>query len=243
MEVIRKSFFRLSRWRIDPIRKLVKAKDVATKLGVSISWVVQHASRKANPICRPSKWVLAEVPCASTPTMWKGLSKSTDVSLDNAQDTQTGENFRRPAMDIRATPIKERGKAKPQAISQNSRERARLSGDRVRMCFRASTLRSDAHTVSPVVIGLRCVRLRFTMAKIVTVNLVSRLLCKSASRHRSTHDFVVQGCGLGHLFTELAAQRVTVLKQPIRADRFEAASANSPVQITSIEVHVVQKEA
>ncbi len=31
-----------------------------------------------------------------------------------------------------------------------------------------------------------------------------------------THDFVVQGCGLGHLFTELAAQRVTVLKQPIR---------------------------
>lgn len=36
------------------------------------------------------------------------------------------------------------------------------------MCFRASTLRSDAHTVTPVVIGRRCVRLRFTMAKIVT---------------------------------------------------------------------------
>lgn len=52
------------------------------------------------------------------------------------------------------------------------------------MCFRASTLRSDAHTVTPVVIGRRCVRLRFTMAKIVTVNLVRRLLCKSASRHR-----------------------------------------------------------
>jgi hypothetical protein len=36
--------------------------------------------------------------------MWKGLSKSADVSLDNAQDTQTGENFRTPAMDIRETP-------------------------------------------------------------------------------------------------------------------------------------------
>lgn len=59
----------------------------------------------------------------------------------------------------------------------------------------------------------------------------------------STHDFVIQGCGLGHLFTDLAAQRVTVLKQPIRADRFEAASGNSPVQITSIEVHVAQEEA
>jgi hypothetical protein len=83
------------------------------------------------------------------------------------------------------------------------------------MCFRARKLRSDAHTVTPVVIGRRCVRLRFTMEKIVTVNLVRRLLCKSASRHRSTHDFVIQGCGLGHLFTDLAAQRVTVLKQPI----------------------------
>ena len=31
------------------IRQLVKAKDVATKLGVSISWVVQHASGKRKP--------------------------------------------------------------------------------------------------------------------------------------------------------------------------------------------------
>jgi hypothetical protein len=36
--------------------------------------------------------------------MWKGLSKSADVSLDNAQDTQTGENFRTPAMDICEAP-------------------------------------------------------------------------------------------------------------------------------------------
>ena len=58
----------------------------------------------------------------------------------------------------------------------------------------------------------------------------------------STHDLAVQGCGLDQLLTDLAGQRVTVLKQPIRADRFEAANASAPVQITSIEVHVVQEE-
>ena len=32
-----------------PIRQLVKASDVAKKLGVSLSWVVQHASGKRKP--------------------------------------------------------------------------------------------------------------------------------------------------------------------------------------------------
>src|SRR6202049_4316860 len=32
-----------------PIRQLVRARDVATKLGVSISWVIQHASGKRRP--------------------------------------------------------------------------------------------------------------------------------------------------------------------------------------------------
>ena len=32
-----------------PIRQLVRAKDVARKLGVSVSWVVQHASGKRKP--------------------------------------------------------------------------------------------------------------------------------------------------------------------------------------------------
>ena len=31
------------------IRQLVRARDVATKLGVSISWVIQHASGKRKP--------------------------------------------------------------------------------------------------------------------------------------------------------------------------------------------------
>lgn len=32
-----------------PIRQLVKSRDVAKKLGVSISWVIQHASGKRKP--------------------------------------------------------------------------------------------------------------------------------------------------------------------------------------------------
>src|SRR6266516_51856 len=36
-----------------PIRQLVKARDVANKLGVSISWVIQHAAGKRKP-CLPA---------------------------------------------------------------------------------------------------------------------------------------------------------------------------------------------
>ena len=32
-----------------PIRQLVRARDVSKKLGVSISWVIQHASGKRKP--------------------------------------------------------------------------------------------------------------------------------------------------------------------------------------------------
>jgi len=34
---------------IPPVRQLMKAKDVALKLGVSVSWVIQHASGKRQP--------------------------------------------------------------------------------------------------------------------------------------------------------------------------------------------------
>ena len=34
---------------VRPIRQLIKAADVARKLGVSISWVVQHASGRRKP--------------------------------------------------------------------------------------------------------------------------------------------------------------------------------------------------
>jgi predicted DNA-binding transcriptional regulator AlpA len=38
---------------IPPVRQLIKAKDVALKLGVSVSWVIQHASGKRQP-CLPA---------------------------------------------------------------------------------------------------------------------------------------------------------------------------------------------
>ena len=35
--------------RDSTVRQLIKAKDVALKLGVSVSWVIQHASGKRQP--------------------------------------------------------------------------------------------------------------------------------------------------------------------------------------------------
>ena len=45
-----------------PIRQLVRARDVATKLGVSISWVIQHASGKRRPYLPAVKMGLPEAP-------------------------------------------------------------------------------------------------------------------------------------------------------------------------------------
>ena len=41
------------------IRQLVKAKDVANKLGVSISWVIQHASGKRRPYLSSMAFAIA----------------------------------------------------------------------------------------------------------------------------------------------------------------------------------------
>jgi len=35
--------------QIPSVRQLIRAKDVALKLGVSVSWVIQHASGKRQP--------------------------------------------------------------------------------------------------------------------------------------------------------------------------------------------------
>lgn len=44
------------------IRQLVRTRDVAKKLGVSISWVIQHASGKRSLIFLLPRWDLAEAP-------------------------------------------------------------------------------------------------------------------------------------------------------------------------------------
>lgn len=51
-----------------PIRQLVKAKDVASKLGVSISWVIQHASGKRKPYLPSVKMGPGRSPLRFDPT-------------------------------------------------------------------------------------------------------------------------------------------------------------------------------
>jgi len=55
----------------------------------------------------------------------------------------------------------------------------------------------------------------------------------------STHDVEVQGRGLTALLLDLASQRVSLLRQPFRADAF-AASAGP--QITALEVRRVEQD-
>jgi hypothetical protein len=51
-----------------PIRQLVKAKDVANKLGVSVSWVIQHASGKRRPYLPAVKMGPGRSPLRFDPT-------------------------------------------------------------------------------------------------------------------------------------------------------------------------------
>jgi len=51
-----------------PIPQLVKAKDVARKLGVSISWVIQHASGKRRPYLPSVKMGPGRSPLRFDPT-------------------------------------------------------------------------------------------------------------------------------------------------------------------------------
>lgn len=51
-----------------PIRQLVKAKDVAKKLGVSVSWVIQHASGKRKPYLPAVKMGPGRSPLRFDPT-------------------------------------------------------------------------------------------------------------------------------------------------------------------------------
>ena len=52
----------------------------------------------------------------------------------------------------------------------------------------------------------------------------------------TTHDVVVKGSGLASLLSDFAAQRIAVLKEPARTDRF--APATCP-RITELTVHAV----
>ena len=53
----------------------------------------------------------------------------------------------------------------------------------------------------------------------------------------STHDVVVTGSHLGELMADLSHQRISALRQPVRAETFGPASA---VRITGIAVRKVE---
>jgi hypothetical protein len=56
----------------------------------------------------------------------------------------------------------------------------------------------------------------------------------------STHDVEVQGRALTALLADLASQRVSVLRQPSRADTFKSSSGP---QITAVEVRRVEQDS
>lgn len=61
-----------------PIRQLVKATDVANKLGVSVSWVIQHASGKRKPYLPAIKMGPGRSPLRFDPSdseRFRGLSR------------------------------------------------------------------------------------------------------------------------------------------------------------------------
>ena len=56
----------------------------------------------------------------------------------------------------------------------------------------------------------------------------------------STHDVVIKGSDLTSLLSDFAAQRITILKEPARTDRF--ACLDGP-RITELEVHQVEMDS
>jgi hypothetical protein len=56
----------------------------------------------------------------------------------------------------------------------------------------------------------------------------------------STHDIVVRGADLSSLLSDLAEQRVTALKEPVRADKF---TRGAGPHIREVEVRRVESEA
>ena len=76
---------------VKPIRQLIKAAEVARKLGVSISWVVQHASGKRKPYLPAVKMGPGRSPLRFDPSDVEKFIDECRRIQDNAQDSQEGE--------------------------------------------------------------------------------------------------------------------------------------------------------
>ena len=53
-------------------------------------------------------------------------------------------------------------------------------------------------------------------------------------------DVVVKGCGLDVLLADFAAQAVTVLRQPLRAEKFLAFQPAEGSRVVTVEVRMVE---
>jgi hypothetical protein len=56
----------------------------------------------------------------------------------------------------------------------------------------------------------------------------------------SMHDVVVKGCGLDVLLADFAAQVVTVLRQPYRAEKFQAFKPLEGSRVSAVEVRAIK---
>jgi hypothetical protein len=54
----------------------------------------------------------------------------------------------------------------------------------------------------------------------------------------SSHDLLIKGSSLGPLLADFASQQITVLQEPVRADRFTSAAGP---RIVELEVREVEK--
>jgi hypothetical protein len=55
----------------------------------------------------------------------------------------------------------------------------------------------------------------------------------------SMHDVVVTGCGLDALLADFMAQAVTVVRQPLRAEKFRAFQPADGPRVVEVEVRLV----
>jgi hypothetical protein len=68
-----------------PVRQPIKAKDVAKKLGVSISWVIQHASGKRRPYLPAIRMGPGRSPLRFDPgDVEKFIEECRDIALQRA---------------------------------------------------------------------------------------------------------------------------------------------------------------
>lgn len=88
--------------------------------------------------------------------------------------------------------------------------------------------------------GLQVVRVKRTYVLPWTQFLYAEGNSEEVKAVFSTHDVVIKGSDLASLLSDFAAQRITLLKEPARTDRF--AGADGP-RITELEVRQIETAA